>query len=258
MNNPNENKNQELTEETAEERKARINRVIYITAIVLLVSIAVIAGIVSAANRAKKDPAETPAVSESEQNETPKATGTEQRPASSESESGTLGGSETQTLPNTDVSTKLPTFALPVSGSLSVDHDPDMQVFSPTMNDYRVHLGVDINTAAGASVYAAADGVVEKVWEDPMMGWCVALAHDGDSATYYKNLSETLASGIKKGATVSSGQLLGTVGDTAMLEVAQDPHLHFEMTVGGLQVDPSEYFSDNVWAELEGDSAYEG
>lgn len=256
MNNQNENQNSGLPEESAEERKAKINRVVYITAIILLVSVAIIAGIVSAANKAKKDPVETPAET-SGPAETPRAPASSQRPSSG-TESGTLSGSETSGENDTDVSSKLPVFELPVSGSLSVEHDPDLQVFSPTMKDYRVHLGVDINTENGAAVSAAADGVVEKVWEDPMMGWCIAVAHDGDSATYYKNLSETIAEGIKRGATVTAGQLLGTVGDSAMIEVAQEPHLHFEMTVGGLQVDPSEYFTKDVWAELDTDSSYEG
>lgn len=257
MNNQNENNNSGLPEETNEERRAKINRVVYITAVILLVSIAIIAGIVSAANKAKKNPVETPpATSERESSPStpPESSNT---PASSESGSASNSGTGT-TDPDSSVSSKLPDFTLPVSGTLSVEHDPELQVFSPTMKDYRVHLGVDINTAEGASVFASADGVVQKVWDDPMMGKCVAIAHDGDSATFYKNLSETLAEGIEKGKTVKAGQLIGTVGDSAMMEVAQEPHLHFEMTVGGLQVDPAEYFSDDVWAELELDEEYEG
>ena len=126
------------------------------------------------------------------------------------------------------------------------------------MNDYRVHLGVDINTADGASVVSVADGTVKKVWEDPLMGWCVAVSHSGDAVSIYKNLSSTLASAIKDGATVTAGQLIGTVGNSAMIEVAQEPHLHFELTVGGLQVDPADYFSSSVWAELSADNSYEG
>ena len=255
MNNQNENNNSGLPEETGEERRARINRVVYITAVILLVSIAIIAGIVSAANKAKKDPVEAPPATSERENSQSKIPESSKTPASSESgtESGSVSGE-----PDESVSSKLPDFMLPVSGTLSVKHDPELQVFSPTMNDYRVHLGVDINTLEGASVVAAADGVVQKVWDDPLMGKCVAIAHDGDSSTFYKNLSETLAEGIEKGVTVTAGQLIGTVGDSAMMEVAQEPHLHFEMTVGGLQVDPSVYFSDDVWAELEGDTAYEG
>lgn len=251
MNNPNEKNKNDLPAEPIDERKAKINRAIYVTAIILLISVALIAGVVSAANRAKKNPTETPAESTLE---TPKNT----TPNDSTPNSTPQSGSESKEPDNTDVSARLPEFKLPVSGSLSVGHDPDVQVFSPTMKDYRVHLGVDINTAEGASVYAAAEGVVKKVWEDQLMGWCVAVAHDGEAVSYYMNLGETLATGIKEGATVRSGQLIGTVGDSAMIEVAQEPHLHFEMTVKGIQVDPSEYFSKDVWAELEGDNAYEG
>lgn len=253
MNNPNEKQKPELPEENAEQRKAKINRAIYITAVILLVSIALIAGVVSAANRAKKNPEETPSETIGS-SETPNGS---RPPQSTPTESPTQPESTPGT-PDTTVSNKLPEFKLPVSGSLSVSHDPDQQVFSPTMNDYRVHLGIDINTADGASVNAVAEGVVKKIWEDPMMGWCVAVAHDGEAISYYKNLDKTLGSGIKEGATVKAGQLIGKVGDSAMIEVSQEPHLHFEMTVKGLQVDPSDYFSDEVWSELEGDDSYEG
>ena len=249
MNNPNEKPKNEFPVPPVDERRAKINRAIYVTAIILLISVALIAGVVSAANRAKKDPVETP---EDSKLETPKETLPTPPPETSAPES------ENKEPDNTGVSAELPEFKLPVSGNLSTGHDPDVQVFSQTMNDYRVHLGVDINTAEGASVLAAADGVVKKVWEDQLMGWCVAVAHDGEAITYYKNLSETLAQGIKEGASVRSGQLIGAVGDSAMVEIAEEPHLHFEMTVKGLQVDPSEYFSKDVWAELESDNAYEG
>lgn len=62
----------------------------------------------------------------------------------------------------------LPSFVAPTSGKLVKNHDAEHQVFSDTMNDYRVHLGVDIETADKAPVYAAADGTVAEVWEDPL------------------------------------------------------------------------------------------
>lgn len=257
MNNSNENKRPALTDGKVDEKRARINRIVYITAIILLVSVAIIAGVVSAANKAKKDPLKTPAQS-GLSSSTPGGTGNTSRPSSRPESSGTLQSDSVVSRPDTDVSSRIPDFVLPVSGVLSVDHDPEIQVFSPTMKDYRVHLGVDINTAPGASVLSAAEGVVEKVWEDPMMGWCVSVAHDGDSTTCYKNLGELLAEGIKVGAVVDRGDVIGVVGDSAMMEIAQEPHLHFEMTVGGQQVDPSDYFSSKVWKELEADSSYEG
>ena len=72
--------------------------------------------------------------------------------------------------------------------------------------------------------------------------------------TYYKQLAD----GITVGAEVEAGQLLGSVGDTAMIEIAEEPHLHVEMTVKGLQVDPLDYFSKEVLSALTEDSIYEG
>ena len=135
-------------------------------------------------------------------------------------------------------------FSLPVQGTLGAKHDASVQVWSPTMEEYRIHLGIDITTEDAAPVYAAAAGTVAQIWDDPMMGTCVAISHDGDVVTIYKNLSANLAEGIVAGKQIKSGQQIGTVGGTATLEMAEAPHLHFEMTEGGLSVDPLEYFSD--------------
>jgi murein DD-endopeptidase MepM/ murein hydrolase activator NlpD len=146
---------------------------------------------------------------------------------------------------------------LPVSGKLYKGHDATIQVYSNTMGDYRVHLGVDIATAPEAPVYAAADGKGEKVWEDSMMGTCVAVAHKDETVSIYKNLAKDLAEGIAAGAAVKQGQQLGTVGDTAVVEMADEPHLHFEVTVKGLSVNPLDYFSKDAAATLSKDDAYE-
>lgn len=89
------------------------------------------------------------------------------------------------------------------------------------------------------------------------MGWCVAVSHAGDCLTVYKNLAAELAEGIEANATVQKGQLIGHVGETALHEIADEPHLHMEMTVKGLQVDPLEYFSEAVLKTLSEDTIYE-
>ena len=148
-------------------------------------------------------------------------------------------------------------FLLPVSGVLLKEHDASVQVFSPTMKDYRIHLGIDIATVAGATVTAMADGVISQVWDDVSMGRCVAIKHGGDAYTIYKNLAAETAEGVTVGAAVKAGDAIGTVGETAMVEIAEEPHLHVEMTVGGLQADPTEYLSEDAMATLREDTNYE-
>ena len=239
--------------------KPRINRTLYVTAVVLLLSVAVIAAVTSAANRSKKKTPPVPTeTTQSSPYSTPFASSAD-TPSESEPDTAPESAPSVETEDNTqDVVNKLPTFELPVAGTLAVKHDPELQVFSPTMQEYRVHLGIDINTTEGAPVYASAKGTVTRIWNDVKLGWCIEISHDGGACTYYKNRSETMASGITEGASVKSGQLLGSVGESAMMEVAQEPHLHFEMTVNGELTDPLEYFSTDVLAELDGDTNYEG
>ena len=219
-------------------KQVRVNRAVYLSSIVILLALAVVLAITAATNRARKSEAEN----------TTDITQPTQPPVSDETPTG--GDPEVPT-------NAIPELNLPVEGKLAKEHSADVQVFSQTMQDFRVHLGIDIATAAAAEVFAAADGTVQKIWEDPMMGWCVALSHSGDCVTVYKNLAKDLAEGLTEGAVVRQGQLLGTVGDTAMLEIADEPHLHMEMTVKGLQVNPLDYFSAAVIASLSEDTAFE-
>ena len=59
------------------------------------------------------------------------------------------------------------------------------------------------------------------------------------------------------GASVTAGQQIGTVGESATLELAEEPHLHLEMTVKGLAIDPLEYFSAQALAAIGTDQSHE-
>jgi len=223
-------------------KQIRVNRAVYLSAIVILMALAVVLAITAATNRAKKNNV-TEEPTDQIVTQAPPAPETDVKP-------------DENTQPTVKDET-IPEFALPVSGKLSKEHSIDVQVFSQTMQDWRVHLGVDIATAEGAEVCAVAAGTVAQIWEDPMMGVCVALEHEGDCLTVYKNLATELAENLVVGTEVQQGQLLGYVGDTAILELAEEPHLHMEMTVKGLQVDPLEYFSEAVLNAITEDSIYE-
>ena len=233
-------------------RKIKAEQVVSIVAVVIVLTLAIVLTVTAVNNRAKKNELPAPDLTE-EQNGEQKAPTTDTPKGTDKTPDQTPDKTAEPTVKNETP----PTLALPVSGNLTKSHSVDVQVFSKTMNEYRTHLGIDISTAEGADVRAAADGSVAKVWEDPMMGYCVALNHAGECVTVYKNLSQTLANGIEEGKTVKAGQLIGTVGDSAMMEIAEEPHLHMEVTVKGLQVDPLEYFAKSVAETLMGDSNFE-
>lgn len=230
-------------------KSKKVNPSYVLTVLALIVATVVIVAAAVASNRAKKpgnsgtDGTENKVTEKTTDKATEKPTEKETEKSTNQNASQTGG--------------KIPSFILPVSGSLAAKHDPTLQVFSPTMNDYRVHLGIDLSTKENAPVYAAADGKISKIWVDPLMGYCLAVQHSGDCVTVYKNLAETLPAGIAEGVSVRSGQLIATVGESAMVEIAEEPHLHFEMTVGNLAVDPLEYFDDSILESVKKDTVTE-
>lgn len=232
-------------------KKIKAEQVISVIAVLIVLTLAVVLTITAVNNRSKKNDLPLP-------DEGQKAPTTDKVPDVTKPDTQKTPDKQENTDAQPTVKEELPpTLALPVSGTLSKGHSVDVQVFSKTMNEYRTHLGIDIGTAEGADVRAAADGVVSQIWEDPMMGNCVAISHAGECVTVYKNLAATLAEGIAVGEEVKAGQLLGNVGDSAMMELAEEAHLHLEVTVKGLQVDPMECFSKSVSELLTSDNAYE-
>ena len=96
------------------------------------------------------------------------------------------------------------------------------------------HHGVDLYTGRPSSVYAGGDGVVTAVKTLRGYGKTVFIDHGRGVETRYAHLS-SYASGLKRGARVRMGDLLGRTGDTGN---ATAIHLHYEVLVDGRPQDP--------------------
>ena len=132
----------------------------------------------------------------------------------------------------------------PTNGTVVKSHSTDTPVFSNTLGEWRIHTGIDISTEDGAEVRAVADGTVTRVYNHPLHGKTVEIAHSGDVVSMYSNLAaETVA--VKEGDVVTCGTKIGTVGDTSLTELADEPHLHFEMKLKGTSVNPLDYFTES-------------
>ncbi len=130
-------------------------------------------------------------------------------------------------------------FAWPVSGAVAAPYSPDELVYNATMDDWRTHDGIDIEAARGATVLAPAAGTVTAVYTDDLLGATVVIDHGAGVVSVSSNLAAAPA--VKVGDRVSLADPIGSVGDTALAETAQSPHLHFSLTVNGKSVDPAKY-----------------
>lgn len=110
------------------------------------------------------------------------------------------------------------------------------------------HQGVDWTPGEGTPVASIADGVVTAVGYDGTFGMRVEIEHVVDGAVV-RTLSAHLQDGsvpVSVGQTVAVGQVIGAVGNTGQSTGA---HLHFEVHLGGVPVDPVAWLAANVRTE---------
>ncbi len=104
----------------------------------------------------------------------------------------------------------------------------------PVLHTARAHRGVDYAAPHGAEVVAIAAGTVVSVTSDRTNGRMVRLRHTSGYESYYLHLS-AFARGLRAGAHVTQGQVVGRVGATGL---ATGPHLHYGLRKNGVFVDP--------------------
>jgi len=106
--------------------------------------------------------------------------------------------------------------------------------FHPFLQTWRAHKGVDFAAPAGTPVHAAGDGQVAVAARQNGYGNVVIVRHPGTYSTVYAHLSR-FAPGVKTGARISQGDVIGFVGQTGW---ATGPHLHYEFRVNDVQHNP--------------------
>jgi len=113
--------------------------------------------------------------------------------------------------------------AWPIVGTVTQGYGPE-------------HLAVDIGSAYGANVYAAADGtVIHAQWARTGYGFTVIIDHGNNRQTLYSHLKGAL---VQPGQAVSRGEIIGAVGSTGN---STGPHVHFEVRQDGERVNPFDY-----------------
>lgn len=104
----------------------------------------------------------------------------------------------------------------------------------PILGYTKIHRGVDFAAPTGTPIMAAGTGTVEMAGPHGGYGYYVRIRHNSQYSTAYAHLSR-FAPGLKAGKTIKQGQLVGYVGSTGR---STGPHLHYEVMVGGKQINP--------------------
>ena len=131
----------------------------------------------------------------------------------------------------------VPVYTLPVEDGVVTNHFSDGElVKNETLDDWRTHNGIDIEAAEGAEIKAIYSGEVVHAGYNPLLGNIVELKLDTGYTVIYANLGSVDA--VKSGDLISQNDIIGTLGNSAILENGQKPHLHLEIKNGDSYIDP--------------------
>ena len=103
---------------------------------------------------------------------------------------------------------------------------------TPRGNRFGFHTGIDLSAPTGTYIGSAAPGIVIQAGWDGSFGLSVLVDHGGGVLTRYSHLSHI---DVFLGEWVDPGGLIGFVGSSGL---SSGPHLHFEILMGGVPVDP--------------------
>ncbi|WP_029894466.1 M23 family metallopeptidase [Desulfohalovibrio reitneri] len=106
---------------------------------------------------------------------------------------------------------------------------------SPFTGKREFHKGLDISSPMGTPIYAPAKGKIIFTGRDGSYGNSIAVDHGTGVVTKYAHLHR---SAVKRGQEVARGELIGYVGNTGR---STGPHLHYEVRLNGVPVNPMRY-----------------
>ena len=106
---------------------------------------------------------------------------------------------------------------------------------SPFTGSGTFHKGLDISNRPGTPIHAPARGTATFVGTDGAYGNCIILDHGNSLSTRYAHM---LRSAIKEGQVINRGDIIGYIGNSGR---STGPHLHYEVRIGGVCVNPMRY-----------------
>lgn len=130
----------------------------------------------------------------------------------------------------------------PVEGEIVLGYNMENTIYFPTLKQYQCNPAIVISVAKGTDVVSAAPGVVEDIYEDPVIGTTMVVSVGNGYKLIYGQLSE-LAVGISD--DVEAGTIIGKVGTPTKYFTVEGSNLYFQLTADNKPVDPTLYLIGN-------------
>ena len=149
--------------------------------------------------------------------------------------SGDIGMDEGLVVANT-------TYVVPLADATIVkDYSAKELQYNSTLKQWQIHKAVDLVSESSKDVLALTDGKVSNIYTNYLEGTVVEITHSNGLVSIYKSLAKEVK--VEVGTQVSAGQVIGTISESMAEELNNGAHLHFEVKLSGVLVDPNGYIS---------------
>lgn len=122
-------------------------------------------------------------------------------------------------------------FVKPVKGDIINPLSINELVYSKTLQEWKVHKGVDYKAQLGDEVYAIRKGKIKEINFNYVYGDYIVIQHDEGYESLYANI--TVLDVLKIGDDLKQGQVIGYVAESFGFEAGEETHLHFELKKDG-------------------------
>ncbi|MCQ2461916.1 MAG: M23 family metallopeptidase [Clostridia bacterium] len=139
-------------------------------------------------------------------------------------------------------------YVMPFGTELMKDYSDKAPVYSKTMNDWRIHPGIDFAGKEGDEVLSISNGKVKKIYSDEKWGTVAEISYGVSLTVRYCGLEQGTT--VKTGDVVGTGEVIGSLGNIPC-ETLDGAHLHLETLVDGEYKDPLEVLgkAESTFAE---------
>jgi len=132
------------------------------------------------------------------------------------------------------------TYVVPMkNATIQKDYSGTELQFNDTLKQWEIHKAIDFIATDDKQVFAVANGTVSKVYNNYLEGGVVEISHDNGLVSVYKSLDSNI--NLQVGDKVNAGDVIGNASETMAQELNSGAHLHFEMLLNGVKVDPNNY-----------------
>ena len=119
------------------------------------------------------------------------------------------------------------------------DYNADELQYNDTLKQWEIHKAVDLVSQDVSNVVAVGSGTVTNLYTNRLEGTVIEISHNNGLVSIYKSLDSNVK--VKLGDYVKQGQIIGSTSSTMAREQSSGSHLHFEMKLNNVYVNPNEY-----------------